>query len=597
MFKNFLEIHKIIFKFSPKAIILKIIFLILAVIITPINILLMQKLIDNVYVVLEGGVQADRILFYGGALSLSMFISASLPYLEKLVDLYIEHNLIQYFTPSIILKFSEIEYSNFDNQEVLNTIHQMGDKVHEKLIGFFNASLKSITGVLSIMLTSFLFLKLSPLFWVGFLMILLPMLYFDYKSTRIIQDLFDKQSTEQRKQNYLMKLITNKHTLYELKIFRGVDYVLQKWKLSAQLMFNEEVKTTFKSKILLLISTTLLFIFTAYVMYFLTIEIQSKRISIGLFIALVGAIESIYVMTYTLSGNLAELVKYGHIITHYFKFMNIEVSKRPITVMHDVDFKKVEIEFKDVYFTYPNSNTEVLKGISFKFSSNESIAIVGRNGAGKSTIIKLICGLYRIDEGKILINGININEFTRIQLKEICSVVFQDYSKFNLTLRENIALANIQLMNEKQKIYKAMEQGLVEKEFRNLIDHPLGNLDKESRDLSEGQWQRIAIARACFSNTAFIILDEPTASIDPIAESKMYNSFVEILGLRGCIIISHRLASAKICQKVMVLEEGKIIAIGSHDYLMKYNAYYAKMFKEQSWWYLEKESNVEYENL
>ena len=597
MLKNALSVYKIILKYSPRTLCLKGMTLIFSVLLVPLNIVLMQELIDSVYGISEKSMDSKGVLFYGAALSLTMFALASLPYLEKWIDLRAQHRLVQSFTPHMLMKFTAIDYGHFDNPEMLDTIQQMGDKVHEKMIVFFNATLKTLSNILSIILTSLLFAKLSPYFLIGFFMICLPMLYFDFKSTRMIQELFDAQSAEQRKQNYLMSLITSKHTLCELKLFRGIDYVIDKWKLSAELMFKAEVKTTLKSKCLLLLSSLLLSLFTVYVMYFLSKGLYQKEISLGLFIALVGAIESIYVMTYSLSGSLAEWVKAGHTMGHYLKFMKMEEDNRPQKNQSSMALDKVLIEFKEVHFTYPNAKEKALNGVSFVFQSHESLAIVGRNGAGKSTLIKLLCGLYKVDQGVILVNGINIDDLSRQELKKVCSLVFQDYSKFNLSLRENIALTQLEDLEKTEKIQRAMAQGLVDEAFKGDLDQLLGNLEKESRDLSEGQWQRIAIARACFSESAFIVLDEPTASIDPMAESKMYHSFFEVLGLKGCIIISHRLASAKICQKILVLDQGKSIAYGSHDELMKTSKPYAKMFNEQSWWYLEKEDDLRYENL
>ena len=171
-------------------------------------------------------------------------------------------------------------------------------------------------------------------------------------------------------------------------------------------------------------------------------------------------------------------------------------------------------------------------------------------------------------------------------MRDVLCVVFQDYCRYNLSLRENIALSQIESIAEDSTIKQALAKGKANM-ISNNLDVPLGKIEDDGIDVSGGQWQRIAISRALFSDSAFVILDEPTASLDPLAESEMYQSFSDILQERGCIMISHRLASARMADTVIVIHDGVVVESGRHDTLLKSAGVYAKMWEAQSGWYTE----------
>jgi ABC-type multidrug transport system fused ATPase/permease subunit len=265
---------------------------------------------------------------------------------------------------------------------------------------------------------------------------------------------------------------------------------------------------------------------------------------------------------------------------HYYKFMSLpEIQDGGERLTDDTP----HIIFENVSFTYPKTDKKILKGVSFEVKQGERIALVGENGAGKSTIIKLLCRLYKPDSGRILMNGQDIQTLDASALKCVFSVVFQDFCKYTLTLRENVAFGDLSKLQDDDALLCALRLGLAGDIAQ--LDTPLGKLEEGGVDLSVGQWQRIAIARACLPDSAFVILDEPTASLDPLAESEMYHSFAEVLKNRGCIVISHRLASARMADRIIVLSDGIVIESGSHSELMHSGGLYAQMYQAQSGWY------------
>lgn len=315
----------------------------------------------------------------------------------------------------------------------------------------------------------------------------------------------------------------------------------------------------------------------------LTWQLSSGKISLGVFTALVVSTGTMLELAGTFSYLAQDFRRNTLILRHYFVFMNLpEVQVKS----YDEGLTTARIEFDNVSFKYPGSERYVLNNLSFIIEPGEKIAMVGANGAGKSTIIKLMLGLYKPSKGKILINGKNISELSTSYLRKVFSVVFQDYGCYHFTIRENIAFGDLSKLCNDEELYKALRLAQAD-EIINL-DTPLGKLEEGGIDFSGGEWQRMAIARGCISNSQFIILDEPTASLDPIAESKLYQRFSDVIKDRGCILISHRLGSVKIADRIIVIKDGCVFESGTHNQLMEEKGYYAEMFEKQSSWFLER---------
>ena len=217
---------------------------------------------------------------------------------------------------------------------------------------------------------------------------------------------------------------------------------------------------------------------------------------------------------------------------------------------------------------------------------------MGVNGAGKTTITKLVTGLYDEFEGDILINGKNIKEYRQSELKSLCSVVYQDFAKYFISLKDNIAIGNINSMNQKgsendiKDSMKIMGLEEVAEKLPKGWDTPLGKIKSGGLDLSGGQWQRVGMARAIVGNAPIKILDEPTAALDPISESHIYEEFEQISRGGTTIFISHRLGSTKLADEIFVIDHGSVAESGSHSELMKLDGIYANMYESQRSWYL-----------
>ena len=249
------------------------------------------------------------------------------------------------------------------------------------------------------------------------------------------------------------------------------------------------------------------------------------------------------------------------------------------------DDAQYEFEFHDVSFSYPDTEVKVLDHVNLKFEIGKKMAIVGRNGAGKTTIIKLLCRLYEPTEGFITLNGIDIRKYNYKEYVKAFSVVFQDFELFSMPLDENIASGT---EVDEERIWEVLDEVGLKERVKNMEDGIHSRLyhdNGEGIDISGGEAQRFAIARALYKDGPFVILDEPTAALDPIAEAEIYENFNQMIANKTAIYISHRMSSCKFCDDIVVLEHGKIAEYGTHEQLMAKNGIYANLYETQAQYY------------
>lgn len=595
MIKQSFKSIGVMLKYARVATIVKLFELLITALMAPLALYFTQKLIDSISPFVRNETIITSIIIWASLLLVAMLFSANVNAFNGIQYINMKRKLNQNFTKVVINKYKKLDYSCFEDSEIQDTLARMGDAPQEKIFNLF----LNITGIISMLISivglAIIFMQVSIWFSLAFLAILIFMMWLDFKSMDMMNTMFNNQTEEERRLSYLSGLLSDKSSLFELRIFGAVSYISAKWYKMTGKVLNERLRTTIKSQKYSAGSSVCILAWIALVVFSLIYGIDSGAVTVGLFVSLVGATGGILTTTETLSHSFSNLSQRYLQMEHYDIFMALpEISDNE----SEDEIKNPTIKFEDVVFTYPKTEKKILNGITFTIEPNERMALVGENGAGKSTIIKLLCRLYKPNSGKITINSIDINDLSQKQLRSVLSVVFQDFANYFLTLRENVAFGNIGKLHDNNAIKLALSQGLAEGIGINAkgdnLDMNLGKLEENGVDLSGGQWQRVAIARACIADSSFVILDEPTASLDPVAESEMYHSFAEIMKNKGCIMISHRLASAKMCDKIIVLDGGRVTQQGSHEVLMQSGGLYAKMFSTQSAWYsVGMNSNIE----
>ena len=310
--------------------------------------------------------------------------------------------------------------------------------------------------------------------------------------------------------------------------------------------------------------------------------------SIADFSMYLAAIVSLSLMLKTLIDNTSYILNEGQYVNDFYEFMDKDLGAKG-GERKAIEKDTLEIEFKNVSFKYPNTDKYIFKNLNLKIGKGEKLAIVGINGAGKSTLIKLITGLFDVTEGEILINGIPIKEFGKKELYSMFSVVFQDINVLAFTIAENIGCTSDNL--DESKVINTIEKaGLGNKVMRlpkGLNQMMLKVIDEKGIELSGGESQKLAIARALYKDANMVILDEPTAALDALAEAEIYENFNELVKDKTAIFVSHRLASTKFCDKIALFDNDGLREYGSHDELMAKGGSYFEMFTIQGKYYNE----------
>ncbi len=286
-----------------------------------------------------------------------------------------------------------------------------------------------------------------------------------------------------------------------------------------------------------------------------------------------------------LMTKLVDLQMLGRVLQDYLAFERL--PERNLSGKRSTDdIVCVRIEFRNVWFRYPNMESYALKDVSLIINSGERLSIAGKNGAGKSTFIKLLCRLYRPEKGCILLNGVDINDFEEAQYSRLLSVLFQDYKIFSFSIRENLAFDRPYEQDRGRNSLK--KAGILEK-VQSLplgADTPLyKNFDKDGAELSGGEMQKIAIARILYKDAPLLVLDEPAANLDPYSEYDLYSRFNAMTEGKTTIYISHRLSSCRFCDAIAVFEDGRIVEYGSHEELVCKGGLYARMWQAQAQYY------------
>lgn len=317
-------------------------------------------------------------------------------------------------------------------------------------------------------------------------------------------------------------------------------------------------------------------------------------ITIGMFIALMEAVFGLSnKLSWGIHGLIKNISEKQEFLKDLTEFMRLE-EHEDATSLPDKKIMFKTLEFKNVSFKYPGTEKLILNDVSFKIEFGKHYSFVGVNGAGKTTIIKLITGLYTNYTGEIYVDGRSLRDLTQSEIKGLSSVVYQDFAKYYITLYDNLIIADldennaVEDLSKRTKAQKAIELvGLSDAvaKLKGGIDTPLGKIVENGIDLSGGEWQRLAFARSVMSTAPLKILDEPTAALDPLSESRVYRNFEQISRGMTTIFISHRLGSTKLADVIYVLSNGKIAESGSHSKLMSLKGIYWEMFNSQAEWY------------
>lgn len=395
----------------------------------------------------------------------------------------------------------------------------------------------------------------------------------------------DNYSKLSGKFEYFYKLSKNAEASKDIKLYGFSDYLV---KTAADFIYQIEhinAKYTKQSAAISGVRALLNLVRELVAYAYLTYLVLKNRLSVSDFIFCFGIITGFSNWIMNLVFSFMENSRCCTDCALYREFVEESVSEgKP-----EVDFGEVRsIEFSNVFFTYPASDTETIRNMSFKVNKGENIAIVGENGAGKTTAIKLLCGLYYPSEGDILINGRSSREFSSDSYFDLFSAVFQDYCFMPMTIAENITAEQ---SYDKERLFAAFDKAGITDKINSLSEKEntlmVKDVYKNAADFSGGEKQKLLLAKAVYKNAPVLILDEPTAALDPISENELYLKYNELTEDKISFFISHRLSSTRFCDRILFIKDGAVAESGTHEELMAKKGAYYRMYQTQSMYYRE----------
>jgi ATP-binding cassette, subfamily B, bacterial len=588
---NLFDFVRINFVIAPWLCILNIVLRIINALIPSLQILVTAMFIDTAVSIFKGTKEYNDIFLPLFLIILFVFYQYMYNEVFRFISLKAFMRLNEELKRVIIAKRAKIEYKHIENNETWDLISRTCDYPAYRVVFGFDIVFTVID--IPIRVGSILAILFAQVWWAGIaiFMVSVPLLILAVKSGKRNYEAYKEANKHDRKAKYIDEILTDRDSSLERYMFSYSRIIGKKWRQfnekSRMLLQKADTVNLFKLKAAGII-TALVAVLVAGI---LITPLSLQVITIGMFIAMIQAVFNLqWLMSWVLASitqKLADNVEYLKDLT---KFMALSETKDALDPPDkDVYKQKFEsIEFKNVFFKYPGTEKYILKGLSLKIEAGRHYAFVGINGAGKTTIAKILTGLYEEFEGEILINGKSIKEYGLSRLKALFSIVYQDYAKYYISFRENIAMGSIGDVSG-EEIEKAIRTIGLEDAVAQLpagIDTDLGKIRENSSDISGGQWQRLAIARTLVSRSPVRILDEPTASLDAIAESNIYEMFDRISAGKTTLLITHRLGAVKIADEIILIDDGRVSEKGSHSELMSIGGQYAEMFESQRSWYL-----------
>ena len=576
------EILSIIWKYSRLWGCMKLLNSVLTAIIVPVNTVLLQRIVNDILILLQENrfhfiLNTHLVIFIAG-----VFSEVLLTGLDRYVEIRFDMQITDRLEKEIVRKYRKLDYSCYEDPQTYDSISRISQNPGEKIRMIFWKLCEMVRIIILLIGYLLIFQQASQLLVGIFLLFLPPMLYENYKAGCLWYDLYSRQTADERKIAYYERLLTGKTSLAELKIYQATDYIEKLWKKQSSKLRKEKEETLIRVEKTLLRKSTFAALWYLCSGGFLLYGVITGRISVSMFLVLFQTILNIVDTVNGLLetfGNFSREIQEMSYLHSFFALKNIPERKGCI------DRPVRRIRFEHVCFSYPNAGTETLHDISFELDLSKSTAIVGENGSGKTTIIKLLCGLYQPTSGRILFDEYDIRNLNNGEIGKAIKVVFQDFFQYELTIRENIGFGNLARISHDLELQEVLDAVHLEELKKLGLDTSLGKLEHEGIDLSRGQWQRLAVGRIFLNDTGYAVLDEPTASVDPVSEYNMYQLFYLLLRSRGSLMISHRLASAKMADHILVLKNGTIAEQGNHTELMKNQELYHELFCRQAEWY------------
>lgn len=563
--------------------------------------LISKEIINEFQVLIEVGLDEYGEFLSSGVFYLLVFffvykfLRQMISYISHAVNRIAGEKVVRQVKLQIMEKAKEIDLGSFDLPSFYEKLENANREAGTRPISILSQTFTVISTIIEF-ISYILILATAPdLWWVMIIIVLIsvPTAVINFIYRRRNFQYMRRRSKERRQMNYCSDILVNKDTVKEIRMFDLADTFIGRYKNVFEEYYKGLRRLILSENIwhicigiLANLANLLFFVIIAH-------KVFTGSIMIGDYTLYTGAISTLATCVSTLITNSAVIYEGTLFIDNLISFMD----EKPSIVSVSKDAPEVKrgaphtIELQNVSFRYPGTDKDILKNINLKFNPGETVVLVGLNGAGKTTLIKLLTRLYDPTEGRILLDGRDIREYDVKSLYSLYGIIFQDFGKYAVSVSDNIHFGDIHKKLDPEEIRAAAIQSNADDYISRMpegYDTPLMRIFEQSgTELSIGQWQKLAIARAFYSDSDILILDEPTASLDPMAEQEIFNQFDRLRADKTTIFVSHRLSSATVASLIVVLENGEVVECGNHKELMALGGKYFELFSTQAKRYLE----------
>lgn len=511
--------------------------------------------------------------------SIFLLLSYMLPMMRIVLNYWLQkcnHSFELSWSRHINSLIKNIPYSQYEYEDTYNRIRQATDNnLFSSIVGY--AFLLLTTGI-SIISYIVILVRISPLLMVS-VVVLAPIV--GYLSAKIADKQYKRivsLNTDRRRGIYKSSILHDRAYAKDIRIYNCADYLIDDWNKTQKEIDTSVLKVKFKYGFFgaLVLKTDYVVAFVNLVIVFFSFI--NNQISLGLFISI-----SNQILTIKILENFKNVVTQYVNIKSYLRSYNevIDIANKMCNDGTSTNATDITVEVRNLYFKYPHQDDYVLKNINLKFELGQSYAIVGENGVGKSTLMKLLIGLYQPSKGDIFINGVNISEIALEDRRAIFGVSFQDYSKFSLSLKENVTLNEGVITPQNLEVMRCFEIDKIAESLHSGYNTVLGKNFGNAVDLSGGQWQNVSVTRALMGEKSIYLFDEPTASLDPVKEVDVFTKINDVAKNKTRIFITHRLGITTKVDIIIVLKDGGVVEQGSFKELVENKGLFKEMFDKQ----------------
>nr|WGD69938.1 ABC transporter ATP-binding protein [Bacillus subtilis] len=573
---------KLIFTLERSLFLKLILFSIITGILPIVSLYISQELINSLVTIRKDvSVVISIFLTYLGVSFCSELISQVSEYYNGKFQLNIGYKL----NYKVMKKSSNLALKDFENPEIYDKLERVTKEISYKPYQIIQAIITMTTSFVTLLSSIAFLMSWNPK--VSSLLLVIPVISLFYFLKIGQQEFFIhwKRAGQERKSWYISYILTHDFSFKELKLYNLKDYLLNKYWDIKKSFIDQDTKILRKKTYLNLIYEIAVQLVGAVIIFIAIMSAFAGKIMVGNVMSYIRSVSLVQSHSQSIMTSIYSIYNSNLYMNQLYEFLELREEKNQghkkqiVEPIHSVIFQNVS-------FIYPNQGEQTLNHINVSLNKGERIAIVGPNGSGKSTFIKLLTGLYEVQQGDILVNGVNIKELDMDSYMEQIAALFQDFMKYEMTLKENIGFGQIDKLHQTNKMHEVLD--IVKADFLKghssyQFDTQLGLWFDEGRQLSGGQWQKIALARAYFREASLYILDEPSSALDPIAEKETFDTFFSLSKYKIGIFISHRLVVAKLADRIIVMDKGEIVGIGTHEELLKTCPLYKKMDESENY--------------